>query len=228
MRPVVDYRKLNERTIPDRLPLPVIFDILHGLGTENKYFSTIDIKSAFWRIELEEDSKDMTAFSTLTDHYRFKRMSFGLSNSPLTYMRLMNIVLRVLLGNTANVFLDDILVVSKTAEEHFIKLDFIFSRLREAGLKVRLEKFSFLQDKVIYLGHQIDQYGLQKVQSKVDAVNTFPTPTSADKVRSFLGLTGYYRQYIRGYADIAHPLSSLLKKDSKFCWDPRNRRHLRP
>ena len=104
MRPVVDYRKLNERTIPDRLPLPVISDILHGLGTENKYFSTIDIKSAFWQIELEEESKDMTAFSTPTGNYRFKRMHFGLSNSPLTYMRLMNIVLRGLLGNVCSIF----------------------------------------------------------------------------------------------------------------------------
>ena len=133
-RPVVDYRKLNERTIPDRLPLPVISDILHSLGTENRYFSTIDIKSAFWQIELEEGSKDMTAFSTPTGHYRFKRMPFGLSNSPLTYMRLMNMVLHGLIGNTANVFLDDILITSKTAEEHFTKLDLVFSRLREVGL----------------------------------------------------------------------------------------------
>ena len=161
LRPVVDYRKLNEQTIPDRLPLPVISDILQSLGTGNKYFSTIDIKSAFWQIELEEDSKDMTAFSTPTGHYRFKRMPFGLCNSPLTYMRLMNQVLTGLLGNTANVFLDDVLIASTTAEEHFVKLDLVLSRLKAAGLKVKLEKCHFLQEKVVYLGHQIDHHGFK-------------------------------------------------------------------
>ncbi len=124
-------------------------------------------------------------------------------------------VLHGFLGNTANIFLDDILVASKTAEEHFHKLDLIFSRLREAGLKIRFEKCSFLKE-VIYLDHQIDQHGLRTVQSKVDAVNTFPIPTSVDKVRRLLGLTGYYRQYIRVYVDIAQPLTSLLKKKAKF------------
>ncbi len=121
MRPVIDYRELNKHTIPDRLPLPVISAILHSFGTENTLFSTIDIKSAFWQIELQDDSKDMTAFSTPTGHYRFKRMPFGLSNSLLTYMRLMNMVLYGLIGNTASVFLDDILIVSLTEEDHFRK-----------------------------------------------------------------------------------------------------------
>lgn len=107
----------------------------------------------------------MTAFSTPTGHYRFKRMPFGLSNSPLTYMRLMNTALHGLIGNTASVFLDDILIVSQTEEEHFKKLDLVFSRLNSAGLKVRLEKCQFLQDKVLYLGHQIDRHGLRTIQS---------------------------------------------------------------
>ncbi len=93
MRPVIDYRELNKQTIPDRLPLPVISDILRSLGTENKLFTSLDIKSGFWQIELQEDSKDMTAFSTPTGHCRYKRMPFGLSNSLLPYMRLMNIAL---------------------------------------------------------------------------------------------------------------------------------------
>jgi len=219
MRPVIDYRELNKHTIPDRLPLPVISDILRSLGTENTLFTTIDIKAAFWQIELHEDSKDLTAFSTPTGHYRFKRMPFGLSNSPLTYMRLMNTILHGLIGNTANVFLDDILIASKTEEEHFKKLNLVFSKLVSAGLKVKLEKCSFLQDKVIYLGHQIDRHGLRTVQSKVDAVRNFPEPNSVDKVRSFLGLTGYYRQFIKGYANIAQPLSSLLKKNVTFTWE---------
>ncbi len=121
-------------------------------------------------------------------------------------MRLMNTVLHGLLGNTANVFLDDILVVSATEEEYFRKLDLIFSRLVSAGLKVKLEKCQFVQDKVIYLDHQIDISGLRAVKSKVDAVKNFPVPTTADEVRFFLGLTDYNKQFIRGYADTAHPL----------------------
>lgn len=218
VRPVIDYRELNKHTIPDRLPLPVISDILRSLGTENTLFSTIDIKSAFWQIELQEDSKDFTAFSTPTGHYRFNRMPMGLSNSPLTYVKLMNTVLKGLIGTTASVFLDDILISSKTEEEHFRKLDLVFSRLKGAGLKVKLEKCNFLQDKVIYLGHQIDRHGLRTVVSKVEAVRNFPIPKKVENVRSFLGLTGYYRQFIKGYASIAHPLTSLLKKDVTFIW----------
>ncbi len=148
-RPVIDYRELNKKTIPDRLPLPVILDILRSLSTSNKLFSTIDIKSAFWQIELDEASRPLTAFSTPTGHYQFRRMPFGLSNSPLIYMRLMNNILQGLIGKTDSVFLDDILIVSQTEEEHFYKLHQVFTRLVSAGLKVKLEKCRFLQEKVI-------------------------------------------------------------------------------
>ncbi len=149
MRPVIDYRALDQQTIPEKLPLPVISDILRSLGNENTLFSAIDIKSAFWQIDLHDESKDLTAFSTPTGHYRFKRMPFGISNSPLTYMRLMNTVLQGLIGNTASVFLDGILIVSKIENLHFRKLAQVFSRLRGAGLEVTLEKCSFLQDSYL-------------------------------------------------------------------------------
>ncbi|RUM30762.1 MAG: hypothetical protein DSY42_03940 [Aquifex sp.] len=135
MRPVIDYRELNKHTVPDILILTVISDIVRSLGTEYRLFSTIDIKSAFWQVELHEESKDKTAVSTPSGHYRFKRMPFGLRNSPLTYMKLMNTVLHGLMGNTASVLLDDVLIVSQTEEEHFKKLDLVFFRLTSAGLK---------------------------------------------------------------------------------------------
>ncbi len=178
---------------------------------ENKLFNAIYIKSAFWQTELHGDPKDVTAFPTPTGYYRFKRMPFGLANSPLTYMSLMNTVLHDLLGNTASVFLDDIPVVLAT-EEHFRKLHLIFSRLASAGLKVKLEKCQFLQDKVIYLEHQIDSNGLRTVKSKGDAVKNFPVTRTMNKAMSFFGLTGYYRQFIREYAHITNLLSSLLRK----------------
>ncbi len=148
MRPVTDYRELNKKTIPDRLPLSVISDILRSLGTSNKLFSTIDIKSAFWQIELDAASRPLTAFSTPTGHYQFRRMPFGLSNSPLTYMRLINNILQGLIGKTASVFLDDMLIVSQT-EEHFYKLNQVITRLVSTGLKVKLEKCRFLQESYL-------------------------------------------------------------------------------
>ena len=219
VRPVVDFRKLNQKTIPDRIPLPVIADVLRSLGTENKWFSVIDIKSAFWQIELDKESREMCAFSTPTGHFEYLRMPMGLSNSSLTYTRLMNNVLQGLIGNTASVFLDDILVVSKTEEEHFRKLDLVLSRLAAAGLKIKLEKCKFMKREVKYLGHVLDQNGMRAVHSKVKAVEDFPIPTSVEKVRSFLGLTGYYRKFIKNYAHISQPLTSLLKKNVKFHWE---------
>ncbi len=147
MRPVIDYRELNKKIIPDRLPLRVISDVLRSLGTSNKLFSTIDKKSAFKQIELDEASRPLTAFTTPRGHYQFRRMPFGLSNSPLTYMRLMNNVLQDLIGKTASVFLDDILIVSQT-EERFHKLNQVFTRLVPAGLKIRLENVVFYKRKL--------------------------------------------------------------------------------
>ncbi len=120
-------------------------------------------------------------------------------------MRLMNNVLHGLISNTASVFLDGILIVSEIEEPNQI-----FSRLVSAGLVIKLEKCRFLQEKVIYLGHQIDSQGLRTVQSKVDVVKRFLQPTSDENVRSFLGLTGYYRKFIKNYSDVAQPMSSLL------------------
>ncbi len=179
--PMIDYRELNKKTIPDRLSLPVISDVLQSLGTSNKLFSTIDINSAFWEIELDEASRPLTAFSTPTSHYEFRRMSFGLSNSPLTYIRLMNNFLQGLIGKTASVFLDDILIVSQREEEHFHKLNQVFTRFVIAGLNIKFEKCRFLQEKVTYLGHQIDSQGLRTAQSKVDVVKQFTQLTSVKK-----------------------------------------------
>ncbi len=130
---------------------------------------------------------------------------------------LMNNVLQGLIGKTASVFLDDILIVSQT-EEHFHKLNQVFTSLVSAGLKIKLKKCRFLQEKVTYLDHQIDSQGLRTVHSKVDVVKQFPQPTSVEKVKSFIGLTGYYRKFIKNYADIAQLSSSLLKKNTTFSW----------
>ncbi len=123
MRSMIDYRELNKKTIPDGLLLPVNSDVLRCLGTSNKLFSTIDLKSAFWQIEFDEASRPLTAFSTPTGHYQFRRIPFGLSNSLLTSIKLMNNVLQGLIGMTASVFLDDILIVSQTEETRISRIN---------------------------------------------------------------------------------------------------------
>ncbi len=130
----------------------------------------------------------------------------------------MNNALQGLIETTASVFLDDIFIVSQT-EEHFHRLNQVFTRLVSAGLKIRLKNVVFYK-RVIYLVHQINSQGLRTVQSKVDVLKQFPQPTSVEKVKKFLGLTGYYRKFIKNYADIAQPLRSLLKKNTTFSWGP--------
>ena len=182
-------------------------------------FSTSDIKSAFWQIELHEDSKDMTVFNTPTAHYRFKTMHFGLMNSPLTYLRLTPTVLHGMIGKTTRVLQDYVWLVSEKPEEHFKKLDLVFSRQTTAGLKSKIGKVQFSARQSNLPWHENDN-ALRTVKSKVDTVMNFPTPDLVDKIRSFLGVTGYYRHCIKGYTDIASPLNSLLKKDWRFTWSP--------
>ena len=121
-RPCIDFRRLNAATIPDRYPVPVLSDLLQSLGTENKVFSNIDLAQGFWQIEMEEKSKELTAFSTPDGHYQFKRMPFGLHSSPLTFSRLMNTVFAGILGKEMLCYLDDIIIMSPTVEDHFSSL----------------------------------------------------------------------------------------------------------
>ncbi len=183
MRPVIDYRALNQQTVPDKLSLPVISNILRSLGADNTLFSIIDIKFVFWQVELHDDSKDLTALSIPTGHYRFNRMPFGLCNNPLTYMILMETLLKGLIGNTASVYLHEILVGSKTEEDHFKQIDLVVSRLGGSVLKVKFEKCRFLQDKAIYLGHQNDKHRLRTVVSKAEVVKIFPAPNKGESVK---------------------------------------------
>ena len=218
-RVVVDFRKLNSITIPDRHPMPVLTDLLQSIGESNGVFSTLDLRSGFHQIELDHESRPYTAFTTSYGQYMFKRMAMGLRNAPLTFTRLMNSVLTGLLGNSVFCYLDDVIVASKNVTEHLDTLSQVLSRFAKAGLTLKLEKCSFLKRAIKFLGHRVDIDGIHTLDDKIRAVCNFPTPTNPDQIRSFIGLAGFYRQFIRNFSKIAQPLTSLLKKNVVFVWN---------
>ena len=213
----VDYRRVNAVTKKDVYPLPRIDDILDTLsGT--KYFSTLDLYSGYWQIQLDPETREKSAFTTHSGLYEFTRMPFGLCNAPATFQRLLQTVLAGLEGKFCFVYIDDILVCSKSFEEHLQHLQQIFERLRKAGLTLKPKKCSFLQSQVIYLGHVISSDGISPDPSKIQRVRDYPIPTDVKKVRQFLGLASYYRRFIPGFAKIANPLHALTKKGEVFQW----------
>ena len=218
-RPVIDFRKVNALTVPDHYPLPVLSELLQSIGKHNTVFSSLDLLSGFWQIPMDKDSREITAFSTPTGHYEWLRLPMGLRNAPLTFQRMINSLFAGAIGNGLFVYLDDLIIVSKDIDSHLKQLSQVFQKLTEAGLKVKLTKCEFLKSRIEFLGHLIDGDGIHTVDSKIVAVKNFPTPKSVENVRSFLGLAGYYRAFVKSFASIASPLTRLLKKDTPFQWN---------
>lgn len=216
-RMVIDYRGLNAKTVGDAYPLPNITEILDQLGSA-KYFSIFDLASGFHQIKMKESDAHKTAFSTPYGHFEFDRMPFGLKNAPATFQRLMDRVLTGLQGTEMFVYLDDIVLYASSLEDHERKFNTLMERLKNANLKLQPDKCEFLKKEVLYLGHYVGRNGVRPDPKKLEAVLKFPTPTTVRKVREFLGLTGFYRRFVKHYAKIAKPLTNLLKKNVKFKW----------
>lgn len=212
-RIVIDYRKLNEQTIPDKYPIPEINDVLPQLG-QNKFFSVIDLKSGFHQIPLREADRKKTAFSVNNGKYEFTRLPFGLRNAPSIFQRTLDDILREYIGKICFVYMDDIIIFSKDEEEHYRNLDVIFRTLRLSNMKVQLDKSEFLKSEVEFLGFIISDKGIKTNPRKVEAILNFPTPRTLKDLRSFLGLSNYYRRFIRDYAKIAKPLTMLLRGEA--------------
>ena len=217
LRFCVDYRRLNSITKKDVYPLPRIDDILDTLGG-CKYFSTLDLSSGYWQIEMDKESAEKTAFSTHRGLFEFTRMPFGLCNGPATFQRLMEIVLAGLQWECCVVYVDDILVCSETLEDHVAHLRQVFDRLRQGGLKLKPSKCTFLCDKVVFLGHVISADGISPDPAKTEKVRDFPVPSDVGGVRQFLGLASYYRRFVPSFSKIAAPLNALTKKSVSFNW----------
>jgi hypothetical protein len=194
-RIVLDYRRLNQITLPDKYPLPNIEDIFDSLH-DAKLFTTIDLASGFHQIAVHPKDIEKTAFSTNRGHYEFKRMPFGLINAPATFQRVMNQALAGTVGSECFVYLDDIIVFSSCFESHINKLKIIFQRLREHKLLIQLAKTEFLKPQVFYLGHTLSAEGLGLQQIKVNKILNYPRPTNVKEVQRLLGMAGYYRRFI--------------------------------
>lgn len=205
----VDYRKLNSVTHKDAFPLPRIEETLTSL-TKAEWFSTLDLASGYWQVEMDPCDREKTAFTTPLGLYEFDRMPFGLCNAPATFQRLMQQCLRGQIAESLLVYLDDIIVYSPDFSAHLQHLDHVFQRLWQHGLKLRLDKCKLLQNEVKFLGHVVDQNGVRPDPGKVSSVMDWPVPSTVRQVRAFLGLAGYYRRFVAGFAKIARPLNSLL------------------
>jgi hypothetical protein len=217
MRMCVDYRLLNEQTIKDRYALPLIDELFDQL-TGARVFSKIDLRSGYYQIRVKDEDVHKTAFRTRYGHYEFLVMPFGLTNAPAAFMRLMNDVFRPLLDECVVVFLDDILVYSRSHEEHERHLRAVFEILRSNKLYAKLSKCEFGKSEVEFLGHIVGADGIRPMQNKVAAVRDWKVPTTVSELRSFLGLVGYYRRFIPQHAKIALPLTKLTQSNTAYEW----------
>lgn len=217
MRMCVDYRALNKLTIKNKYPLPRIDELLDRL-LGAKWFSKIDLRSGYHQIRIAEEDIAKTAFRTRYGHYEFLVLPFGLTNAPATFMHLMQDAFRPYLDQFVIIFLDDILVYSSTKEEHDKHLSTVLEVLRQNKLYAKLSKCEFYKKEIGFLGHIINEQGIKMEPSKVEAVTKWPIPQEVTSVRSFLGLAGYYRKFVKDFSHIAAPLSDLLKQSGKIKW----------
>ena len=215
LRFCVDYRQLNSVTKKDVYPLPRIDDLLEKTAGK-LYFTTLDAKSGYWQIPMEETSKEKTAFATNEGLYEFSVMPFGLCNAPATYQRMMHQAFTDM--SFAVEYLDDLNVASKDFEEHLQHLDKVLEHCRQMNLKLNAKKCNFAAPEALFLGHIVGQAGVSPDPGKVKAVVDFPAPTDLTKVREFLGLASYYRRYIPNFASVASALHQLTRKDVDFVW----------
>ena len=224
---VVDYRKINklqqEVTNADGgkgcislIPLPKI-DKLYAKLKGYKVFSNLDLRSGYYHIGLTETAKPKSAFilSSL-GKYQFNRVPFGLAQAPAFFQKLINDVLRGC--NFTMGYLDDIIIYSRSEQEHLEHLEEIFIRLKAAGLKLKLEKCCFFKKHIQYLGHLISADGIQPLPEKLESIAKMPAPKNPKEVKQFLGLVGYYRKFVPRFTDISRVLTHLTKKDVEFKW----------
>ena len=215
----VDYRKLNAISIKDAYPLPRIDDSLDSLAGAT-CFSTLDLASGYWQVGLTEEAQSKSAFVTHSGLYQFKVMPYGLTNAPSTFERLMERVLQGLQWQICLVYIDDVIIYSRSVEEHVARLELVLQKLAEAGLKLKPKKCHLFKVKVLYLGHIVSADGVSTDPEKVKAVRDWGIPKDLTDVRSFLGLCSYYRRFIPQFSAIAKPLTRLTEKGQEFRWGP--------
>ncbi|KRK05548.1 uncharacterized protein Dyak_GE28019, partial [Drosophila yakuba] len=221
-RMCIDYRLLNDRTEKDAYPVPRMNFILDQLR-EAKFISTIDLKSGYWQIPVEEKSRQYTAFTVPgRGLFQWTVMPFGLTTAPATFQRALDNIIGPEMEPFAFAYLDDIIVIGRTKEEHLAKLKEVFSRLQRANLRINPDKCKFFQKELKYLGHVVSDQGIRTDPEKVEAIRDLPAPKTTKEVHSFLGMASWYRRFIPKFTEQAGPLQELIRKGKKFEW---NKRH---
>ena len=213
----IDYRQLNKVTIRNQYPLPRIDDLFDQLQGA-KVFSKIDLRSGYHQLKVHREDVSKTAFRNGYGHYEFLVMPFGLTNAPASFIDLMNRVFGPYLGKFVIVFIDDIPIYSSSKEEHAEHLRIVLQALREHQLYAKFIKCQFWLDRVAFLGHVVSAEGISVDPQKIEAIVDWKPPTNVTEVRSFLGLAGYYRKFVKGFSKIATPLTKLTRKEEKFIW----------
>lgn len=220
----VDYRALNAVTVKDRHPLPNIDDQVSKLAGK-KYFTSLDMAQSYHQVPIAPNDTHKTAFVTPRGHYEYTRVPFGLANAPSVFMRMINKLVESMEGNRDTkspneilAFLDDLLLPSRDVESGLQLLETVLQKLETENLKLNIDKCSFLQNRVTYLGHEISSEGIQPGQTKLNAVSQFPVPSNVSEIRQFIGLCSYFRKFIFNFARIARPLTDLTKKNATWVW----------
>ncbi|KAL4017963.1 hypothetical protein IC575_021546 [Cucumis melo] len=219
MRLCIDYRELNKVTVKNRYPLPRIDDLFDQLQGAT-VFSKIDLRSGYHQLRIRDGDIPKTAFRSRYGHYEFVVMSFGLTNAPAVFMDLMNRVFKDFLDSFVIVFIDDILIYSKTEAEHEEHLHQVLETLRANKLYAKFSKCEFWLRKVTFLGHVVSSEGVSVDPAKIEAVTNWPRPSTVSEIQSFLGLAGYYRRFVEDFSRIASPLTQLTRKGTPFVWSP--------
>ncbi|GBG86549.1 hypothetical protein CBR_g41612 [Chara braunii] len=220
LRMCIDYTGLHTITVKNSEPLPRIDDLLDRVQG-CRYFSKIDLKSGYHQIVIRPEDQHKTAFQTRYGLYEFVVMPFSLCNAPGTFHHAMNRIFHDYLDKFVIVYLDDILIFSKTVEEHVAHLDKLLSLLQHHNFKINGEKCEFGRTHVLYLGHEIFAEGLKPDDTKVASIRDWPRPQSMTEMRSFLGMTGHYRNFVKNYSIVAARLTDLTRLDTPWEWTDR-------
>lgn len=212
-RLVIDFRKLNENTTNDKYPMLEVPVILSCLG-KSKFFSTLDLKSGYHQILLAEKDRRKTAFSVNNGKYEFCRLPFGLKNAPSIFQRTIDDVLREDIGKICQVYMDDIINFSPDERSHLEHIDKVLDKIGKAGMRISVKKSRFFRTEIEFLGFIVTTEGIKTCPNKVKDIEQFRVPQNLKNLRSFLGLSGFYRRFIRDYAKVAKPLTRYLQGDN--------------
>ncbi|EFO88192.1 hypothetical protein CRE_06930 [Caenorhabditis remanei] len=216
LRVCLDFRKLNEVTIPDNYPLPRIDTIIEKVGNA-RYFSSLDMANGYLQLRLDAESSYKCGFITENKVYAYTHLPFGLKSAASYFQRALKTVLAGL-EEDVMVYIDDVLIYSKTFEEHLVTLRHVLSRFRQFSLKASPKKCEFVKQSIVFLGHEISGTSYSPNQANVDSIERLPTPNNVPELKRFIGMAGFFRKFIENFAGIAEPLTRLTRKEQKFVW----------